>query len=328
MHFQNVRPTSGWAADHEVGTPKYLRPIKMLVADLMVSQSSLERALRLANRLYLDLEAHGHRVTIAPHVEGLRRIHFEHRTPPKKGDQRGFHDADTWGPKRPTVVYVGTVAVGLVVYEMAEDIEFKYVEDKFVRVTSRPEKAVKPTRRWDDWTRAPIVHEACLPSGRLAIRAYSPYTSTDWAAEWRESERGDLVDKLEEIRTTIEQAASTIVGLVEERDRRHEEWCRQRDAEIAERHRQEAAARRAQGIKMSHEQLLSIADAWSLVCRLEAFFNSVAAEAQGLPGNDRTALEARLADARVMLGGTDALAHFRAWRTPVEATPPEPQRCW
>nr|AQQ74471.1 hypothetical protein [uncultured bacterium] len=55
MHFEKVRSSNNG----------YLRPFKKLLVDLYVSSESLDRALELANQLFMAFEERGHPVSLA-----------------------------------------------------------------------------------------------------------------------------------------------------------------------------------------------------------------------------------------------------------------------
>src|SRR5260221_11947760 len=94
----------------------YLKPAKKLLVDLAVTKTGLDKALSFGNRLFNALEENGYRVLMAPNSEPFRRAEVdEHETPRK---HRGY--SNLWSPWRCTVVYVGTVAIGLTIIEMSE----------------------------------------------------------------------------------------------------------------------------------------------------------------------------------------------------------------
>jgi hypothetical protein len=68
----------------------------------------------------------------------------------------------------------------------------------------------------------------------------------------------------------------------------------------------------------SREQLLEIVEGWCLAHSIEAFFEDALRRSKGLDSQHLAVIEDRLAKARAMLGGLDALARFRNWKTPEE----------
>src|SRR5690242_530836 len=96
--------------------------------------------------------------------------------------------------------------------------------------------------------RAAAVSRAC--TGRLAVRATSPYGRAPWEQQWRESKAGSLPGKVSEMVRTLEQEAPGLAERVREAERerqRQEEEFRRWEAEERER-------RRLERIKRSREE--------------------------------------------------------------------------
>ena len=98
------------------------------------------------------------------------------------------------------------------------------------------------------------------------------------------------------------------------------EVARQRwEAECRERDRREREGRRAEAIKKSRQELLVVVEDWALARSVESFFaDAEENRASALNPDEREALFERIRRARALLGGTDALARFRQWKTPNE----------
>lgn len=92
----------------------YLRPAKRRIVDVFVSKDSLNRALDTANSLFLALEDAGHHVVFAHPGQGLHRRVVDERI--DGGRDRGGDGS--WSPDRATVLYVGTAAIGLTLFEL------------------------------------------------------------------------------------------------------------------------------------------------------------------------------------------------------------------
>ncbi|MGC4120489.1 MAG: hypothetical protein QM765_39100 [Myxococcales bacterium] len=322
VHFAKLRASRG----------EYLKPAKRLVADLFVSQDAVERTFALANRLYLALEAKGHRVVIAPPGERLSRERIDQRDPP--GGPEGYSPwEDRWSPFRPTVTYVGTVAVGLTVYELSEltEVEYRVRLGKFIRVSSIP---VEERRKRAPWESA-NPHRDYMPSGRLGIHVFSPYGGTSWRRDWREARRGELSGKIDEIVSAVEGAAPQIAEGVRLERLRQEEAHRRWEIEEAarkkreeEERRERLEERRRQTREESREQLEEVVEGWRLACSMEEFFLKAAQAAAALPDEERQRVEARLKEARSLLGGTGVLEHFEAWEEPEEPEDEEEESPW
>lgn len=288
---------------------KYLKPAKKLLIDLAVTKPGLDKALSFANQFFLSLEASGHRVLIAPNDEHFHRAEVDEREKPGKG----YHHNNLWSPGRETVVYVGTLAIGLTIIEMSEEVEVRHVNGEYVRVedyvpTKRSRYAMDHT-----WT---IRKD--LPTGRLCLQAYSPYPRAKWVNQWRETEDRDLGSQIKAIVKGLEQAAVEIAGLVEEGERQakieHEKW----EAQRAQWRREEAERLAAKALKDSKEDIHRIIDRWAEANRIEQFFTDAERRATDLGDEERNRLLDRLKRARELIGTADALEHFMIWKTPEE----------
>jgi hypothetical protein len=298
QHFKDVRQTDNG----------YLKPTKRLLLDLIVSDKTLSRALDITNELFLLLEDFGHHVVIATQDRHFRRESFDER----EQAQHGNRYSNLWGPGQPTVVFVGTVAIGLTIFETSEEVEFRYVNSEYIRVDELPNHKVKPHQLIHSWTT-----KRDTPSGRLCVQAYSPYTGTSWKHIWRETKSGDFPGQFLSIVKALEQEASNIVNLVQEAERRakirQDEW----EAQWQKRRLEEDEKKRIQNIKDSKNELLSIIEAWDETKRIDEFFKDAQLRAQDLPENDRLTIEQRLMEARELLGTLDALERFKAWKSPI-----------
>ncbi len=300
-HFESAK-------ESDIG---YLRPLKKRLVDMFVTKATLDHALDVANVLFLALEDRGHRVTFAPLDQHLRRPEVDERS--DGGQQRyGF---GLWGPDRPTVVYVGTVAIGITLFELSEEGEARYVGGKYIRVTdltpSVPRRRSSPPS--NVWT-----HKRDMPSGRLCLRASSPYARTSWERQWRETNGSDLLSKTPQIVRELEAEATTIAALVAEAERQAEIQRQQWEAQQAKWRAEEVERRRVQNIKESREQLFAIIEAWGVAQQIEAFFEDAGRRAAQLAENEKNEFLGRLRRARELLGSVDALERFRAWRAPDE----------
>jgi hypothetical protein len=292
----------------------YLRPRKWLLADLFITNATLERALAVASEVLYYFEDYGHRVAVSAKETAYERPPLDHRE--KKGNELYRHD--TWSPARPTVVHVGTVAFGLTPYEIAERVETIYVGSRRVRVDDPSLSRRQLATAWGRSARD-------LPSGRLGLRAYSPYGPAPWEMHWREEAVGVLSRKLPAIRRELLNAAAPVAAAVEEGDRqaaieheRREARWREWEHREAERKREEAVRRQQEARKTSRQHLLAIVNAWSEARRMKVFFAELVREVDALETDERQDILARMKAAQEILGGVDPLAHFRTWKTPEE----------
>jgi hypothetical protein len=285
----------------------YLKPAKKLLVDLVVTKTGLDKALTFANNLFSLFEEYDYPVVIAPQGGQLWRAEVDVHEKPRRNP--GYNDL--WSPWRCTVVYIGTVAIGLTIFEMSEEVDVRYVNGKYVR-----EKDYVPPRR------GPVDHtwttRRNLPTGRLCLQAYSPYPRAKWVRRWQETRDRNLIGQIKSIVTELEEATVDIARLVEEGECQakleREKW----EAEREQWRREEAARIAAKVLKESKEELLQIIHNWGEVNRIEQFFLDAERQASILSEDERIKILERLKLARNLIGSVDALRHFKAWKSPDE----------
>jgi hypothetical protein len=291
---------------------EYLKPAKKLLVDLISTKTGVERALLFADALFWHFEDCGHRVVIAPEHENFNRSEVNPYEVPKKSN--GFHDTNNlWSPRRPTVVYIGTVAIGLTVIELSEESDAKSIDGGYVRLELADAQRLK-TRGVDSWR----ITKHDFGSNRVCLQAYSPYRTAKWTKQWREAKGVDLRKQIPNIVKELIEATPTIVELVREGERQaaieHAKW--EEDKKKWERERAEEQA--AEAFKKSKDQLLQFIDGWTQVKRLREFFAEVSAHLDTADEDSRTQLQQRLDLARNMIGDLDALQGLRNWKPPAE----------
>ncbi|KAB0549022.1 hypothetical protein F7R01_16485 [Pseudomonas argentinensis] len=247
----------------------------------------------------------------APSDRTYARASFdEHEHPPKKPRPR--YPA-LWSPSKPTVVFVGTVAIGMTLFEMTEELEARYIDGKYVptsKIPSQQMRRLSPTWNWS--TRMDFA------TGRLCIRAFSPYPWTDWSQSWKESKQGSLRGQLDEIVQQLTDAAPVIARLVEEA----EEHARIRQQEGMEQIRRREERERIRLQNEAKEQaktdLLSAIKHWDDIKRIQAFFSDAENSVSNLPEAARCIAMDKLAQARELVGELDPLKALLEWKGPRE----------
>jgi hypothetical protein len=285
------------------------------MVDVTASPAGLDKALAFANDLFNALESAGHRVCISSPAENFTRVHIdEHEQLPKKPNgEHAYYYNRLWSPQRPTVVYVGSVAFGLAVVEMSENVEVRYVNGRYVRESDyKPPRA--SARHVDhSWTTTKDI-----PCGRLRLVVYAPYRGVSWSILFQESKDRSLAADIPKMVKSIQNSAEAVVEKVKEAEReaeiRRQEW-----EEQMERSRREEDRRRvAESIKESREQLSRVIENWARVVSLEQFFSGIEKRVEDLPEEQRPEVLNRLALAREFVGTQDPLDFFRSWKTPIE----------
>lgn len=288
----------------------YLKPNKRLLVDVYVSKNSVDRILVVANTLFTEFEARGHRVLLAPRDASLKREELDER---EKSDS-SYHYLKPWNPDRPTVVFIGATAFGLTLFELSKKVEVRYVNGKYVPVEQLPTSRQRSNRASGyTWTTT-----RDLPSGRFCVQAYSPYWRVKWKRQWQEVKAGDLSTRLKSIVRELEREALAIATRVEEANHQAElERLRWEEA-----HRklleEQAQKRRAKAINDSRDQLLNIISEWTTAKQIEAFLVDAEQRACALAMDARAEAMDRIQQARRLIGGTDALERLKSWKAPSE----------
>jgi hypothetical protein len=291
----------------------YLKPNKKLLVDLNVSKTGLERALSFADALFWHFEDCGHRVVIAPEHEHFRRAAVDqHEVPKPKRDHYGYEYSELWKPGRPTIVYIGSLAIGLTIIELSELAAAKYVNGRYERLEI-PVECGKASGSYG-W---PYTTND-FPTNRLCLQVYSPYPIADWTNQWREAKGEDLRKRIPGIIKELTEAAPEIVKLIEEGERqaaiRRQEW----EEERRRWEREEAEKKAAEALKKSKQQLMDFIDTWGKAKRISAFLDEVAASLSFINDDLRPQFERRLERVKAMIGDSDALRGLRNWKTPEE----------
>jgi hypothetical protein len=303
VYFERGRPVDEGA---------YLKPYKKLLVDVTASQAALDKGLALANDLFNALESIGYRVVIAPPDENLSRARLDERETPNS-IRDPYRHYGLWSPHRPTVVYVGSIAIGLAVLEMSEQVLLRYVGDKYI-----PEADYIPGRSGrlshdHTWT---TTRE--LPSGRFRIIAYSPYYRVEWAREWQETRRTSLRSTMRIIARAIEGAAAELEARLEKAERQAEIARQEWQAAEEIRRREDDRRNVEKSIQDSKNHLAEVIEQWARVISVERFLAGVKQQAANLPDDERLEVMGRLRLAHEFLGSQDPLDFFRLWRTPHE----------
>jgi len=293
----------------ESWTVGYLKPSKRLLLDLVVTKSGLDRALDFANRLFVALENEGHIVNFAAPGQQFSRAEVEFREVPSKTPT---HE-NLWWPARCTAASVNGTIFGLTIMEMSEDVEVRYVNGKYVRLTDYEPPKRRRYQVDSGWT-----SRRDMPTGRVCLQAYSPYVGTTWKQQWRETPAKDLIGRIPSIIRELEHAVPEIARQVElaeqEAERRNREWQEQ----MARYHRRQAEEKAAKALKDSTDQLLAIIEEWGAAKRLEDFFETARRQIESLPDADSERLAERLERARKLVGSVNPLGRLQQWKAPEE----------
>lgn len=291
----------------------YLKPKRGPLPDIFVSAPVLPRALRLANTLYLQLEDRGHWVRSAAKGFGGRTSPVDIRVETGKRRERdSSHEAGrSWAPGRPTLVFIGGVAIGLTLFEMSEELPAIYDDGAFRRASPQEIRHHQLVNSWK-------IHSHSLPSERLALFAYSPYAHCSWTTYWREDKPKALTQMQDQIVADLEQAAPEIAERAAQGKREAEERARQYREQERKRQQQELVEAQKKACAQSRDELLAVIEGWATARHVERFLCELDEAVAQADDVTRSAQQQRLDSARELLGATDVLSHFGQWSTPNE----------
>ena len=287
----------------------YLRPDKKLLPDITVSEPSLDRALSYMNSLFLTLEERGHGVSFAPYGGRFRRASIDRKlTPNKLNDYETF-----WSPSRPTIVYIGNVAIGLTLIELSEDIDMLYFNGKYIPKSETTPEFRRKAMKSHGWETT-----VSTANGKFRLQTYSPYFHADWSKVWDEKKQGSFAKNTTEVVKTLENAEAELFRLIKEGEIRSELGRSAWEIEHEKDRRQRIREQKAQARKDSTSQLIETIAAWDEVVRIQRFFSEAKQHTSSLGEEEKSHILDRLKLARELVGSNDVVEIISSWKTPEE----------
>ncbi|WP_232965862.1 hypothetical protein [Pseudomonas palleroniana] len=298
----------------KVARDGYLKPAKRNLPDLVVTAHSLRRAASFLQKLSAHFRDANGRISVACSEMGYERKAFGHEEGRLK---RSVFETNLWSPGRPTLVFIGEVAIGLSIYEQTIEKEVVYLDGRYVSVKEAQE--IKPGL-WNRRAKT-LYHRSVqrVASERLCLRAYSPYSLVAWECTWTE-DTGSLVKQCGDIVTYLVERATTLALEVEKAD---QQIAEQRKRWEAERLIALSNYERSQVIRAREESLtnlMEIIEAWSHDRKLQEFFDEVATRSVDMNSHDRARLTQKIHEARDLLSSSDSVEALLSWVPP----PPKP----
>ena len=291
---------------HDAG---YLRPDKRNLADIIVSEPSLDRALSYMHKLFLTLENRGHRVLLAPSRGPFRRVTIDEKDTPHNAS----YYQNLWHPARCTIVYIGEVAVGLTLVELVEEVEMIYLNGNYIRKTDITPEIRRKATRAHSWETTKSI--TC---GRFRLFAYSPYPYAEWLKTWDEPKNQGFTKFVPDIVETLEQIEVELLTRIKEGEIRSQLQRFKWEIELEESKRQRKVARILEAKQESVDQLLEAIVNWDESERIRRFFSEAEKRARSLGEEDKTRILCRLNLAKKLIDSSDPSEVLRSWRTPEE----------
>ena len=297
----------------------YPKPYKRNLVDITTSQTGLEHALTFANGLFLALEAKGHRVNLINRYSGpVRRLALG--TGEQPVEQKEYDPNDrSWSPKRLTVAHVNEHMVGLALVEVAVPTLLRYIGNgTYVRDSDYVAPKGRNRHADNTWT----ITRDC-PTGRLRLVAYAPHCRVELFEHWQENGKSRLLSRLPDIVAGIEALGTKMPALVTQGDAQLERERRQHEADQRKYAIRENKRRIEESTKQSQEQLDGLIRHWAEIKARSEFLDRLEQDIADFPASERAPLLGRLTLARELIGSTDPMPHFRAWRAPAERYAPK-----
>jgi hypothetical protein len=292
----------------------YLKPAKRSLPDLVVTEPTLHRAASVLQKLANRFRDANCRISTACSDGGYRRKPL--------GDEEGrlkrsAFETDLWSPGRPTLVFIGEVVIGLTIYEQTVEKEMVYLDGRHVAV--KEAKEIKPGL-WNRKTKTFYSRSLQrVPSKRLCLRAYSPYSQVSWEYTWTENKMS-LLKQFDDIISSLVGRAESLALEVEKADLQAAEERARWKAERAMASLQHERYLIIQCREESRKNLLSIIETWSHDRKLQEFFDEITAHSVGMSNEARAELLAKVHQAKNLLAGPDSVEALMSW----EAPPPKP----
>lgn len=267
----------------------YLKPRQHRVADILTTSEHLEDAISLSEKLFSRIEDYGYRAVIANKEHQYIHCKVEDEETIVKRKNSPYYNP-LWRPAQCTVAYLGTVAVGIAIVEMTEE--------------------VKGTGYYA------YTHKA--GSGRFRIYAYSPYRNTELIKHWQDTKEFKLAKRLDEIIGEIEEMARNIPSLITDGEKRAEEERLKQEAERQEYRRKKELELRAKAKEESRTDLDRIIQEWGELKNRQAFVEELSQSIDVENPETRAFLIERLEIAKILLKTESVVDIIKSWKTPEE----------
>ena len=292
----------------------YLKPAKRSLPDLVVTEPTLHRAASVLQKLANCFRDANCRISTVCIDGGYRRK-------PLGGEEgrlkRSAFETDLWSPGRPTLVFIGEVVIGLTIYEQTVEKEMVDLDGQYLPV--KEARKIKPglwNRKTGKFYRRSIQR---VPSKRLCLRAYSPYSLVSWEYTWTENKMS-LLKQFDDIISSLVGRAESLALEVEKADLQAVEERARWEAERAMASLQHERYLIIQAREESRKNLLRIIETWSHERKLQEFFDEITARSVDMNNEARAELLAKVHQAKNLLAGPDSVEALMSW----EAPPPKP----
>ncbi|ECI3507813.1 hypothetical protein WP05_24860 [Salmonella enterica subsp. arizonae] len=288
----------------------YYKPTKKKLLDLNVSETGFNSAIDFLSRFFAALGKQGYWVRLAEGNEGLHCQGIDIKEDPKEG---GLRYDSLWRPCSASIICVGDILFAFNLAEMTEYVPAKEINGRYIR----DETMIRWMRgKHEQPFRYVIKHN--LPTGRFLLQLYSPYSSTNWQTEFRQTKQCGLVSQIPKMISAMCDAVPLIKKQQEEARVKAEERRIQWELDEKRYLEKERIRREKEAYDASLAELKSIMVQWAEDKRIEQFFREAESEASMLGKNQKEQVMERLQLARQLLSKETAVELLQKWKMPQE----------
>ncbi|EAX0891289.1 hypothetical protein XU44_08265 [Salmonella enterica] len=288
----------------------YYKPTKKKLLDLNVSETAFNSAIDFLSRFFAALGKQGYWVRLAEGNEGLHCQGIDIKEDPKEG---GLRYDSLWRPCSASIICVGDVLFAFNLAEMTEYVPAKEINGRYIR----DETMVRWMRgKHEQPFRYVIKHN--LPTGRFLLQLYSPYSSTNWQVQFRQTKQCGLVSQIPKIISAMHDAVPLIKNQLEEARVKAEARRIQWELDEKKYREKERIRREKEAYNASLAELKAIMVQWTEDKRIEQFFHEAELRATMLDEQQKVLIMERLQLARQFLLADSAVERLLKWKTPRE----------
>ncbi|EBG8568473.1 hypothetical protein GTS96_001774 [Salmonella enterica] len=288
----------------------YYKPTKKKLLDLNVSETAFSSAIEFLSRFFAALGKQGYWVRLAEGNEGLHCQGIDIKEDPKEG---GLRYDSLWRPCSASIICVGDMLFAFNLAEMTEYVPAKEVNGRYIR----DETMIRWMRgKYDKPFRYVIKH--ALPTGRFFLQLYSPYSSTNWQVEFRQTKHCGLISQIPKIISAMRDAVPLIKKQQEEARAKAEERRIQWELDEKRYREKERIRREKDAYNASLAELKAIMVQWAEDKRIEQFFREAESDVSMLEEKQKGQATERLSLARQFLSVDTAIERLLKWQTPQE----------
>ncbi|ASG77588.1 hypothetical protein DLB95_13325 [Salmonella enterica subsp. diarizonae] len=288
----------------------YYKPTKKKLLDLNVSETGFNSAIDFLSRFFAALGKQGYWVRLAEGNEGLHCQGIDIKEDPKEG---GLRYDSLWRPCSASIICIEDMLFGFNLAEMTEYVPAKEINGRYIR----DETMIRWIRgKYDKPFRYVIRH--ALPTGRFFLQLYSPYSSTNWQVEFRQTKQCGLESQIPKIISAMRDAVPLIKKQQEEARVKAEARRIQWELDEKRYREKERIRREKEAYNASLAELKAIMVQWAEDKRIEQFFREAESDVSMLEEKEKGRATERLSLARQFLSVDTAIERLLKWQTPQE----------